>query len=29
MLQKNTCGEELMRVFETIVHGNEQDLMHF
>lgn len=27
MLQKNTCGEELMRVFETIVHGNEQDLM--
>ncbi|MCM0004760.1 MULTISPECIES: anaerobic ribonucleoside triphosphate reductase [Bacillus cereus group] len=27
MLQKNTRGEELMRVFETIVHGNEQDLM--
>ncbi|PGZ54083.1 anaerobic ribonucleoside-triphosphate reductase [Bacillus anthracis] len=27
MLQKNTRGEELMRIFETIVHGNEQDLM--
>ncbi|AJH26420.1 anaerobic ribonucleoside triphosphate reductase [Bacillus anthracis] len=27
MLQKNTRGEGLMRVFETIVHGNEQDLM--
>ncbi|PGZ08020.1 anaerobic ribonucleoside-triphosphate reductase [Bacillus cereus] len=27
MLRKNTRGEELMKVFETIVHGNEQDLM--
>ena len=27
MLQRNVRGEELMRVFETIVHGNEQDLM--
>ena len=28
MLQNNTRGEEeLMKVFETIVHGNEQDLM--
>ena len=28
MLQNNTRGEEeLMEVFETIVHGNEQDLM--
>ncbi|PEF80995.1 anaerobic ribonucleoside triphosphate reductase [Bacillus toyonensis] len=27
MLQRNTRGEELMKVFGTIVHGNEQDLM--
>ncbi|MCC2377365.1 anaerobic ribonucleoside triphosphate reductase [Bacillus wiedmannii] len=27
MLQRNVRGEELMRVFETIVHGSEQDLM--
>jgi len=27
MLQRNVRGEELMKVFETIIHGNEQDLM--
>ena len=27
MLKQNVRGEELMKVFETIIHGNEQDLM--
>ncbi|WP_459500120.1 anaerobic ribonucleoside triphosphate reductase [Bacillus sp. C1] len=27
MIGQNARGEELMKIFETIVHGNEQDLM--
>jgi ribonucleoside-triphosphate reductase len=27
MMKQSACGEELMKIFETIAHGNEQDLM--
>lgn len=27
MMKQSERGEELVKMFETIVHGNEQDLM--